>query len=68
MPIFSVPWGPHCGLLYTFYARPRALEGLVQCMPKALPIKEFKAEWELLDEPRQYVVKQSQTQSKLYVE
>ena len=37
----NVPFGPHFGLLFSFYASPRSIHGKVLCVPKALPLKDF---------------------------
>lgn len=47
--IFTVPWGPHCGLVSVFNARPRSIQGLVQCLPRALPMEEFKVVFEQME-------------------
>ena len=46
LPIFTVPFGPHYGFLFSFNARPRATKGLVQCIPKPLPMNQFVSVWQ----------------------
>ncbi len=43
-PVYTVPFGPHYGLVSEFCAKPRSIQGLVQYMPRALPIEEFNYE------------------------
>ena len=40
-PIYDVVWGPHLGLLLELVAKPKPIYGLVQCMPKELPMDQF---------------------------
>ncbi len=40
-PIYTVPFGPHFALISDFLARPRSVQGLVQCTPKALPMGDL---------------------------
>ena len=39
--VFTVPWGPHCGILFRFNAEPSAIQGLIMCVPKSLPLELF---------------------------
>jgi hypothetical protein len=48
-PIYKIPWGPHCGILYSFAGNPRTIESVVLCVPKALPMHDFKIVWGELD-------------------
>ena len=55
-PILDTPWGPHIGLKVSLIAAPRAIQGKVLCVPKALPVAIFKQEWEKLDEHQQSIL------------
>ena len=43
--LIGVPWHPHCALLLTLLASPRSIQGLVQCIPRPLPLVEFQDFW-----------------------
>ena len=47
---WGVPWGPHCAIQLVINSRPRSVHGNVLCVPKALPLEPFNANWNKLDE------------------
>jgi hypothetical protein len=53
-PLFSIPCHPHIGLLVELHGNPREISGLVQCIPRKLPMKEFGAEWSKLQEHQHF--------------
>ena len=61
-PIFTTPWGPHISIEITIAASPRQVSGLVHCIPRALPIEEFRRSHEQL-EPNQQQLKWEQAQA-----
>ena len=48
-----VTWGPHWSLDVTVPLRPLTVKGVVLCLPKALPMTDFKNNWEQLLEQQQ---------------
>ncbi len=63
--ISDVPWGPHYGLLLGVCSRPRAINVLVQCKPKALPLDEFEQFWTQLDsDSRDRIIKRATNKAK----
>ena len=48
---WNVTWGPHCGMELSLNARPRSVEGRVQCIPRKLPLEQFGLGWKIMDEP-----------------
>ena len=62
--IWTVPYGPHCGLLQTLAGRPREIKGLVLCIPRPLPIDDFKHEWDsLVSDDKHEVLSSSRVQA-----
>ena len=55
-PVRSVPWSPHIGFLIGLLMTPRSITGLVQCIPKALPIVEFNIAWKTLSDDMRSVL------------
>ena len=49
-PIFSVPWVPHYGEIFSFLMNPKSIKGKILCVPKALPIHHFSKIWKTLSE------------------
>ena len=45
----GLPWGPHHGLLVSLHGKPRHLQANVFVVCKPFPMKEFHANWELLN-------------------
>jgi hypothetical protein len=52
-PDLMVPWGPHIGMYATFNMKPKSISQYVQCIPKALPLDSFIANWNVLDSNQQ---------------
>ena len=51
---YMVPWGPHFGLVLRLKAKPLAVRGLVQCLPKDLPMEDFVEKWDTMNQYEQY--------------
>ena len=51
--IYDVVWGLHLGLLLELVAKPKSIYGLVQCMPKELPMDQFNNFWKHMKEDEQ---------------
>ena len=49
----NVTWGPHWALEAIIPLRRLTIKGPVLCLPKALPIADFKGKWEQLPEQQQ---------------
>ena len=53
IPITTVPWWPHIAFLIVLVGKPRRITGLVQCIPRKLPMNLFKPEWEKIEPDKQ---------------
>ena len=45
-PVFSVPWGPHWGQIYTISVKPQGVVGNVACVLKPFPAFRFQEHME----------------------
>ena len=52
-PDFSAPWRPHIGLMLGVHANVRSIEGVVQIIPKPLPLAEFQLCWSKFNDVQQ---------------
>ena len=41
LPILDAPWSPHISFSVHLESSPRSVQGLVHCIPKALPMEDF---------------------------
>ena len=66
-PVLDVPWGPHIGLSITLTASPRSICGKVMCIPKPLPLLEFKNKWGEMEEgdKQQHVARAKEEASRI---
>ena len=49
-----VPWGPHYGLGISVAQSPMLITGNVMCIPRDLPMADFKIAWNALNQYQQY--------------